>query len=108
MQVGASGAYMVLRDDKPVVLSSTTSSYVDLDVPGLDDDTTQLRRGYQLAADVKRGDSGSLIISGGRATAVIFATSTAAGGRAWATDATEANALLRAQPATPVNSGACA
>ena len=108
MQVGAHGAYVVLRDEQPVVQHSSTVSYVDLDVPGLDDDATDLRRGYQLDADVKRGDSGSLIISGGRVTAVIFATSTAAGGRAWATDATEANPLLQAQPVSAVGSGACA
>jgi hypothetical protein len=107
MTVGAVGAYLVLRDDVAVVQQSRTASFVDLDVAGIDDATTSLRRGYQLAAEVHRGDSGSLIISGGKATAVIFATSTAAQGRAWATDITEAERLLEPAPTEPVSTGKC-
>jgi hypothetical protein len=108
MQAGAQGAYSVRRDDAQVVLESTAVSFVDIDAPGIDDASTSLRRGYQLSAEVKRGDSGSVVVSGGKITAVIFATSTQAGARAWATDATEAAPLLRDLSTTPVDNGDCA
>ncbi len=108
MLVGSVGAYSARRDEVQVVLESTAVSFVDIDMPSLDDASTSLRRGYQLAAEVKRGDSGSVVVSGGKITAVIFATSTQAGGRAWATDVTEAAPLLRRNASTPVDTGDCA
>ena len=108
MRVGATGAYSVLRDEAPVVLQSTAVSFVDIDMPSIDDASTSLRRGYQLSAQVDRGDSGSVVVSGGKIAAVIFATSTQAGGRAWATDITEATPLLDKISSTPIDTGDCA
>jgi hypothetical protein len=108
MAVGAKGAYVVHRDERPEAMTARVESFVDLDVFTIDRDGTALRRGYQLRATVLRGDSGTVVVSGGRATAVIFATSTEAGARTWATDISEAAPLLDGPTDRAVDVGECA
>ena len=67
-----------------------------------------LRRGYQIEADVAKGDSGSVLVHDGRAVAVVFARSTSASQRAWATDIGEANQLINSAGDDPVPTGDCA
>ncbi len=55
------------------------------------------RRGYELRADISRGDSGAGVFdSDGRLTAVVFGTPTDGDGTAWATGSEEVAGVLEA------------
>jgi S1-C subfamily serine protease len=109
MPKGSVGAFTVRRDEQAVVFSAEAVSFVDIEMQGIDTQKViTSRRGYQLVADVKQGDSGSVVVSGGMATAVIFATSTQSGGRSWATDVTEAEPLLEGLSTKAIDTGECA
>lgn len=95
LRPGESGQFVVWRDDAPDVRAFTASSFVDINAADIDHDGSGLRKGFQIEADVANGDSGSILVSDGRAVAVVFARSTSAGDRAWATDIREAAPLLR-------------
>jgi S1-C subfamily serine protease len=107
MQSGAQGVMVVWRDGKPVALTFTTRSVVDINAADIDRTTTGLRRGYELDVPVEPGDSGSVLVANGLAVGVLFARSTQDKGRAWATDIVEADALLHTTNATEVDTGSC-
>lgn len=105
---GSSGIFVVWRDDDPVAQRFTARSFVDINASNIDHDGPGLRRGYQIEADVAKGDSGSVLVHDGRAVAVVFARSTSASQRAWATDIGEANQLINSAGDDPVPTGDCA
>lgn len=107
MKVGASGTFVVYRDEASVPQSFEAISFVDINAPDIDHEGSSLRRGYQIKASVERGDSGAVLVVDGVATAVVFARSTATGGKAWAVDIGEARQMIDAADDQPVDVGAC-
>lgn len=107
MRPRARGTFTVYRDGRPVAVRFAVVEAVDIEVPAIDGGASSLRRGYELHASVEQGDSGSVLVADGVATGVVFARSTATGGRAWAIDISEADGLLAAAGDTPVDVGAC-
>jgi hypothetical protein len=107
MRAGEQGWYVVWRDDTPVAMRFSAQTYVDINAQNIDHTGVSPRKGYQITADVVKGDSGAVLVAGGTATAVIFARSTAAGGRAWATGVGEAAPLLASAGDTAVDVGDC-
>jgi len=107
MRPGATGSFVVYRADQAVALTFEAMSYVDINAPSIDHDESVLRRGYQITAEVKKGDSGSVLVSNGVATGMVFARSTTTGQKAWAVDITEADELLASAQETAVDVGEC-
>ena len=70
MRPGSSGIFVVWRDDDPVAKPFTARSFVDINASDIDHAGPGLRRGYQIDAEVAKGDSGSLLVHDGRAVAV--------------------------------------
>lgn len=107
MRPGATGSFVVYRDEQAVALMFEAMSYVDINAPSIDDEGSSLRRGYQITAEVEKGDSGSVLVSNGVATGVVFARSTTTGQKAWVVDITEADELLESAKETTVDVGEC-
>lgn len=107
MRPGAAGAFVVWRDDEPVSLPFTARTFVDINASDIDHDGPGLRRGYQIDAQVAKGDSGSVLVHDGLAVAVVFARSTSSEQRAWATDISEAKQLIAGAGADEVDTGDC-
>ncbi len=107
MRPGSTGIFVVWRDDDPVAQQFTARSFVDINASDIDHSGPGLRRGYQIEAEVAKGDSGSLLVHDGRAVAVVFARSTSASQRAWATDIGEAAPLIDSVGDDPVDTGDC-
>ena len=107
MAPGDEGVFVVYRDDAGVVLPFEAISFVDIDAPTIDHDGSTLRRGYRIEAVVAKGDSGSVLVTNGVATAVVFARSTATDGTAWAVDLSEADPLLAKATDAAVDVGDC-
>ncbi len=118
LRPGESGQFVVWRDEAPEVRAFTAASYVDINASDIDQAGSGLRKGFQIEAEVSNGDSGSVLVRDGHAVAVVFARSTSAGNRAWATDIREAAPLLHqdadgdkdgsAATDEPVDLGPCA
>lgn len=104
---GESGEFVVWRDGRAVAGPFEIVSFVDINANDIDHSGPGLRKGFQITAEVDHGDSGSVMVSGGRAVGVVFARSTGAGDRAWATDIREALPLLDTAE-DPVDVGDCA
>lgn len=103
------GTYAVWREGQPVTMEAYIVRRTGINAPTVDGDRKVERQGMQLRATVVNGDSGSIVVSGGRAVGVVFARSTDDDTRAWATDVMELRPLLdslAADPA-PVDVGAC-
>ncbi|MEY4605791.1 MAG: hypothetical protein RLY45_551 [Actinomycetota bacterium] len=103
------GTYAVWREGQPVTMEAYIVRRTGINAPTVDGDRKVERQGMQLRATVVNGDSGSIVVSGGRAVGVVFARSTDDDTRAWATDVVELRPLLdslAADPA-PVDVGAC-
>ena len=107
MRPKARGTFVVYRDDRPVSMPFEAISFVDINAPDIDHGDSSLRRGYQLQAVVEKGDSGSVLVTDGVATGVVFARSTAAGGKAYAVDISEADTLLAGAGNSSVDVGEC-
>ena len=111
LAVGDVGTLVVTRRDHPAVLSFSALRHVDIKAADIDGTSRSLRRGYQIEAVIEHGDSGSVLVVDGRAGAVVFARSSTADNRAWATDVDEAMPLLQivahqSEP-VPVDVGDC-
>lgn len=108
---GAPGSYVVWRSDTPAVIDTELTRLVSLTAPTIDHDSTAERMGIQIAAEVVSGDSGSIVVSAGRAVGMVFARSTQSVDRGWATDVAELSPLLSAlggaDRVVPVDVGAC-
>ncbi len=107
MRPRAKGTFTVFRDGEPVALHFAVVAAVEIDVPAIDGGDSSMRHGYELRAAVEQGDSGAVLVTDGMATGVVFARSTATGGRAWAIDISEADELLAAAGDTAVDVGEC-
>lgn len=103
------GAYVAWRDGNPVTLGTRIVRRTAINAPTVDGDRKVERQGMQLRATVVNGDSGSVVVSDGRAVGIVFARSTDDDTRAWATDVIELRPLLDSLAAEPlpVDVGAC-
>ncbi|MEI8241063.1 MAG: hypothetical protein WCI22_16745, partial [Actinomycetota bacterium] len=106
MAVGATGQYIVYRNDAPVALQFRVLARNPIDVPDLDLLGTSTRDGYEIGATIEPGDSGAVLFSGGVATAVVFARSAEHADRAWAVDIDEIRHLLQGDHDVAVDTGA--
>lgn len=91
---GSDASYVVWREAKPVVQRVEIVRTTAINAPTIDGDRKVERRGMQLRASVRNGDSGSVLVSDGRAVGLVFARSTDDETRAWATDVVELAPLL--------------
>lgn len=107
MSRGSTGTFVVYRDDAATALPFQVVTAGNIEVPDLDDTGSSRRHGYELDADVLEGDSGSVLVSHGVATGVVFARSAQQPGTAWAIDIVELRHLLAADTDAPVDTGAC-
>ncbi len=94
MRRGSTGTFVVYRDDHAVSLPFEATAALEIEAPSIDEDESTERSGYRLTADVQQGDSGSVLVTAGVATGVVFARSTATGRTAWAIDISEADDVL--------------
>jgi S1-C subfamily serine protease len=107
MHVRSQGSFVTWRTGTAAVLPFSASAFVDITAADIDRAGTDLRKGYQLDADVTPGDSGSVLVSQGKAVAVIFARSAQHPGRGWATDIAEAATIIATAGDDGVDVGGC-
>ena len=107
MTVGATGQYVVYRNDAPVALQFRVLARNPIDVPDLDLLGSSTRDGYEISATIEPGDSGAVLVSRGVATAMVFARSAKDADRAWAVDIDEIRQLLQGDRDVAVDTGAC-
>jgi len=81
---GDSGDVIVYRDDAPVMLSAAVRRLVQIRTADIYGDGKHVRPGYELNLDIKAGDSGAVVVIGGKAVALVWATSREVEQRAWA------------------------
>ena len=110
LRPGVDGVFVMWRDGSAVTERFHGEGAVDIHTDDIDDDGPGRRRGYVVEADITEGDSGTVLVSSGRAVGVVFARSAEHHDRAWAVDVDEAAALLATAHAatTPASTGACA
>ena len=107
MAVGATGQYVVYRNDAPVALQFRVLARNPIEVPDLDLLGSSTRDGYEISATIELGDSGAVLVSRGVATAMVFARSAKDADRAWAVDIDEIRQLLQGDRDVAVDTGAC-
>ena len=107
MAAGDVGSFVAISEDRAVVHDFEALSVLDIDAPTIDDGGSSVRRGFHIEADVAKGDSGAVLVSDGKAVAVVFARSTATDGTAWATDLSEIEPLLSTATDAAVDVGVC-
>ena len=107
-RAGDRGEFVVRRDDRSVEQEVSIVTFVDINAMDIDHTGPSLRKGFQITASVDHGDSGSVLVTADRAVGVVFARSTGAEGRAWATDIREAAPLLSVPDGTVTDVGECA
>src|SRR5690606_37320500 len=115
---GDTGTAYVVRDGAVTALPVTVARPIIIrtDDIYLEQDTE--RAGYELVADVRRGDSGGAVVIHGKVVGVIWARSNAASNRGYAVDITSGAALIDEQRAagrittdrtgTPIDPTRCA
>ncbi len=108
---GDHGRVIVYRDDAPVELSADIQRLVDIRTADIYGKGKHIRPGYELAmntevGDIQAGDSGAVVVVGGKAVALVWATSRQAEGRSWAMRTSLLADHLVA--GTPVDNGECA
>jgi S1-C subfamily serine protease len=107
LPAGEHGTFVVDRDG-PTAVPFTTEAFVDIRTNSIDGDRRVERRGYQVSTSIVDGDSGAVLVTTeGIAIGVLYARSTAATERAWATDISEVEPLLDADTGDAVDVGRC-
>ncbi|MEP7114173.1 MAG: S1C family serine protease [Ilumatobacteraceae bacterium] len=102
---GDRGNVIVYRDDAPVNLPAEVQRLVDIRTADIYGEGKHIRPGYELKLDIRAGDSGAVVVIGGKAVALVWATSRRAESRAWAMRAS----LIADHLSTnaPVDNGEC-
>lgn len=103
---GERGRVIVYRDDAPVELTADVQRLVQIRTADIYGDGKHLRPGYELNLDIQAGDSGAVVVAGGKAVALVWATSREAESRAWAMRASLLAGHLGAS--SEVDNGQCA
>lgn len=81
---GDDGDVVVYRDDTPVRLPAAVKRLVVIRTADIYGEGKHLRPGYELNLDIRAGDSGAVVVTGGKAVALVWAISREAESRAWA------------------------
>jgi len=81
---GDDGHVIVYRDDAPTDLAAHIERPVNIRTADIYGQGKHVRPGYELALDIKAGDSGAVVVVDNRAVALVWATSRQAESRAWA------------------------
>lgn len=81
---GDDGDVIVYRDGSPVRLAATVKRLVVIRTADIYGEGKHLRPGYELNLDIRAGDSGAVVVTGGKAVALVWAISREAQSRAWA------------------------
>jgi hypothetical protein len=101
---GDPGEFVTFRDGSPAEMELRVQRVLELhDGEGI----YEARQGYELAAEVLEGDSGTAMVVRGRIAGVIFARSTGHSHRAFAIDITEAATLLAVDDDERADTGVC-
>jgi len=102
---GDRGTVTVYRDDAPVQLTAEVRRPVQINTADIYGLGKHLRPGYELSLDIRPGDSGAVVVVGGKAVALLWATSKEAVARTWAMRASLLTAHLT--DSAPVDNGHC-
>jgi len=81
---GDAGKVIVYRDDAPTELPARVERPVNIRTADIYGEGKHIRPGYELALDIKAGDSGAVVVVDDRAVALVWAISRQADARAWA------------------------
>ena len=103
---GDQGSVIVYRKDAPVELPVSVERLVNIRTGDIYLQGKHIRPGYELNLDIQAGDSGAVVVIGGKAVALLWATSREAQARAWAMQATLLADHLSGD--TAVDHGGCA
>jgi S1-C subfamily serine protease len=107
MRNGQRGTFAAWRDAQFVSTEFLAASSKVLNVDDIDHLGAGDRRGFVVEANIDPGDSGSVLVIGGAAVAVLFARSTTDRTRAYATAISEAAPLIGTDNEAAVDLGAC-
>ncbi|MGZ4679369.1 MAG: trypsin-like peptidase domain-containing protein [Ilumatobacteraceae bacterium] len=102
---GDQGTVVVYRDDAPVALPAEVRRLVQINTADIYGLGQHLRPGYELGLDIRPGDSGAVVVVGGKAVALLWATSKEAAARTWAMRASLLTDHL--SDSAPVDNGHC-
>ena len=102
---GDRGTVIVYRDDAPVELPAEVQRPVQINTADIYGLGKHLRPGYELNLDIRPGDSGAVVVVGGKAVALLWATSKEAAARTWAMRASLLTDHL--SDSAPVDNGHC-
>jgi hypothetical protein len=97
---------IVYRKGAPVELPVSVERVVNIRTGDIYLQGTHIRPGYELNLDIQAGDSGAVVVIGGKAVALVWATSREAKARAWAMQASLLTDHLSGE--TAVDHGTCA
>ncbi len=103
---GDQGGVIVYRKGAPVELPVRIERLVNIRTGDIYLRGTHVRPGYELNLDIQAGDSGAVVVIGGRAVALVWATSRETKARAWAMQASLLADHLSGEMA--VDHGTCA
>jgi hypothetical protein len=102
---GDRGDVIVYRRDQPTKLPVEVQRLVNIRTADIYGEGKHIRPGYELALDIRAGDSGAVVVINDKAVALVWATSRNAEARAWAMRTTLLSDHLSAE--TPVDNGEC-
>ena len=103
---GDQGGVIVYRNDVPVELPVSIQRLVNIRTGDIYLQGKYIRPGYELNLDIQAGDSGAVVVIGGKAVALVWATSRETKARAWAMQASLLADHLSGE--TAVDHGECA
>lgn len=102
---GDRGNVIVYRKGVPTELPAEIQRPVNIRTADIYGEGKHIRPGYELALDIRAGDSGAVVVVNDKAVALVWATSNTTEARAWAMKASLAADHLSAD--TPVDHGEC-
>ena len=94
---GDAGVAYVVRDGVVAEVPATIVRRVDIRTEDVYGQGETVRPSFELAADIRTGDSGAAVVVDGTVVGVVWARSRQAIGRAWAIDPDRAGTLIRRQ-----------
>jgi S1-C subfamily serine protease len=103
------GEVVLFRDHQPQLVTAEIVRPVVIKTKDIYDNTDVSRAGFEIAAEIQVGDSGSVIVVNGRAIGALWARSRTADGRAWAIDlvSNRQSILANIDADVAVDSGQC-
>jgi serine protease Do len=97
MEAGTPGTAYVYRDGEVVAVPVVISRAIQIHTEDIYVEGDTYRRGFELEADIRAGDSGGPVMVGGEVVGVVWARSSKFDGRAYAIDPVGSGTLVREQ-----------